>query len=671
MSTATSGYITFRPRARLLKLIGEELISDEVVAITELVKNAHDADASVVTVSFVRATQSDGEIIVQDDGCGMDLDTFQRGWMEPAGSTKAADGAKVTPSGRRVLGEKGVGRFAADKLGSTLELVTKRDGSPEVRAEFDWDLFDTDGEMLAGIKNRWETRPVSEIAGHGTILRIGGLREPWTERMFRRLSTRLARLQSPFGSRHGFSIRIETDEFPEYSGELRSTFLDRAPYTVQVDFDGADSLKVELNGKSRKLAASPVLGQLACGPVRIRLYAFDLETESISRVGPRHEVRAWLREWSGVSVYRDGFRIWPYGEPSNDWLRLDQRRVNNPVVCLSNNQVVGFVEISRDRNPELMDQTNREGLIQNQALEDLRRCVEHTFHLLEEARQRVRHPRDREPRGGETRVDSTVDALEQIATSVDSRTRRDIKRIVGEARATAEREHAEKRRLEQAYADLAAAGEAAIGIGSTVSELFKRLRSELPPSARRNPDASKLLEEISAHLAMLSDVGAPGSHKRRTMDVSAELATFRQVMGPLLASRNIAMHVALPRTDLVRVDINPHTFRRVLHILLSNSLDWLVRTRDPAVTVEVNGSRDECSIVFCDNGPGIRRELADKVFEPLFTTKEGARGMGLTIARALVEQNGGRVTVDVDGRRRGARIHLTFPRKRARATVHA
>jgi signal transduction histidine kinase len=372
-------------------------------------------------------------------------------------------------------------------------------------------------------------------------------------------------------------------------------------------------------------------------------------------------------------VYRDGFRIWPYGEPSNDWLRLDQRRVNNPVVCLSNNQVVGFVEISRDRNPELMDQTNREGLIQNQALEDLRRCVEHTFHLLEDARQRVRHPRDRESRGArENRVASTVDALEQIATSVDSRTRRDIKRIVGEARATAEREHAEKRRLEQAYADLAAAGEAAIGIGSTVSGLFERLSAELAPSVMRvGGPTRKLLEEIAAYLAMLSDVGAPGSHKRRTMDVSAELDTFRQVMVPLLASQNVTMRVVPPRTDLVRVDINPHTFRRVLHILLSNSLDWLVRTRDPAVTIEVNGSRDECSIAFCDNGPGIRRELAARVFEPLFTTKEGGRGMGLTIARALVEKNGGRVELDVDGRRRGARILLTFPRKRARATVHA
>ena len=52
-------------------------------------------------------------------------------------------------------------------------------------------------------------------------------------------------------------------------------------------------------------------------------------------------------EWTGVSIYRDGFRVWPYGEPHDDWLRLDQRRVNNPVEQLSNNQVIGFIDIAR------------------------------------------------------------------------------------------------------------------------------------------------------------------------------------------------------------------------------------------------------------------------------------------------------------------------------------
>jgi hypothetical protein len=141
-----SGTIAFRPRARLLKLIGEELISDDVVAVSELVKNAHDADALTVTVAFRSVTGQGGEIEVRDDGCGMDLETLLGRWMEPAASTKVVADGRVTARGRRVLGEKGVGRFAADKLARNLELVSRVKGrGDEIRAVIDWDLFD-DGD---------------------------------------------------------------------------------------------------------------------------------------------------------------------------------------------------------------------------------------------------------------------------------------------------------------------------------------------------------------------------------------------------------------------------------------------------------------------------------------------------------------------------------------------
>src|SRR5262249_41433109 len=153
-----------KPRARLLRLIGAELISDEIVAITELVKNAHDADASSVTIEFHGVTGSDGAIVIRDDGHGMDLDVLLRHWMEPAGTSKASRGARVTRRGRRVLGEKGVGRFAADKLARKLQLISRRGGeSQEICAFFDWDEFDSDARMLSEVKNRWETRPATEI----------------------------------------------------------------------------------------------------------------------------------------------------------------------------------------------------------------------------------------------------------------------------------------------------------------------------------------------------------------------------------------------------------------------------------------------------------------------------------------------------------------------------
>ncbi|MDX1402252.1 MAG: hypothetical protein R3245_10045, partial [Kiloniellales bacterium] len=118
-------------------------------------------------------------------------------------------------------------------------------------------------------------------------------------------------------------------------------------------FDGVSTISVAINDQDPAEYQWNGAGSLSCGPVKVTMHSFDLESEAISRVGPRMEVRAWLREWSGISIYRNGFRVLPYGEPDDDWLRLDQRRVNNPVVRLSNNQICGFVEISRDASPEL------------------------------------------------------------------------------------------------------------------------------------------------------------------------------------------------------------------------------------------------------------------------------------------------------------------------------
>jgi signal transduction histidine kinase len=683
MSEARSGYIAFRPRARLLKLIGEELISDEVVALTELVKNSHDADASRVVIRFRDVQTPDGQIEIIDDGCGMDLDTLLGGWMEPAASSKGSDEGRVTGRGRRVLGEKGVGRFAADKLGSKLELVSLRAGTNgEVRALFDWDRFDTEGEMLSDIKNRWEIRPASEISGQGTVLRISGLRQAWTERMFRRLSTRLSRLRPPFKSARGFSICIESDEFPDYSGEQTNSFLGKAPYAVKADFDGQGSLRYEMEGKKTSLALGTSLGELSCGPVRITLHAFDLETEAIARVGPRLEVRAWLREWSGVSVYRDGFRLWPYGEPHDDWLRLDQRRVNNPVVRLSNNQVVGFVEISRDRNPQLFDQTNREGLMNNQALSDLRRLIEHVFQLLEAERQRVRHPSTvvRRERRTKKRVQLPVaDAIENLARLADRSTAAHMRQLATDARDTISRHETEKERLIQGFNDLAAAGLVATGIGQVAIRRleqamkdFAELRAKVrhPAMAASAARLDSALAELQAQLATLGAVTTGGSHRRRAMDVASEVKSFASLFRPLLEDRGVRMGVE-PGRELVRVEMNPHSFQRVLYVLMTNALDWLGRVDDPEITVGIHSTAQHAEVVFADNGPGIARDLATRVFDPMFSLKEGGRGMGLTIARGLLEQNGGSIEVIVDGRRRGAHFRMRLPRKRSRATVEA
>ena len=681
-----SGLVEFRPRARLLKVIGSELISDDVLAVTELVKNAHDADASCVVVEFKGVASAAGEIIVRDDGLGMDLDTLLGHWMQPAATSKAGPSSRFTPSGRRMLGEKGVGRFAADKLGGQLELISRRKGQrDEVVALFDWDDFDSDVLLMSEVKSRWELRRATVLPEHGTILRIARPRALWNERMFRRLSTRLSRLLSPFRDGGNFTIRIESDEFPQYSGEMRADVLDRAPYRIEAQFDGNETVEINVNGTKSVQHLWNGTSDLRCGPVKVRIFGFDLETEAVARVGPRMEVRAWLREWSGISVYRDGFRVWPYGEPHDDWLRLDQRRVNNPVVRLSNNQVVGFVEISRDGNSELTDQTNREGLIHNRAYEDLRRLLYFVLQILEAERQTRRHPTvpvTSSARSQEQNEDSIAAALSRLARKVDPATRTELLKLAARSTESAGRQETLHKRFLEGYSDLAALGQAAVGLSRSLQphlavlrQTADRLRDAAGRSTRRSAltavdRLAQTIDMIADRLAMVEPMEANANHRRRALDVTSELTIFKELMQPVLNPAGVEMKIAADSAEVVRIEMRPETFHRLLYILATNSLDWLHGVRLPRIRIGARRCGQKCEIIFSDNGPGIPGAVADRVFEPLFSGKEGGQGMGLTIARSIVQLHGGEIHALTDGRRSGASIRILLPRKRSRATVH-
>jgi HSP90 family molecular chaperone len=179
-----------RPRARLINLIGEELISDEPVAVVELVKNAYDADAEKVEVRFEGADpETPSRIVVSDNGIGMDLETVLGAWFEPGTVLKKR--MERSPGGRLYQGAKGIGRFAAARLGESLLMETKRKGQEQsVLVLLRWGEF-TDDSYLDDIEVEYEVHsaPPSQ---HGTQLTIEGIRtENWEGDSFDRLHARL------------------------------------------------------------------------------------------------------------------------------------------------------------------------------------------------------------------------------------------------------------------------------------------------------------------------------------------------------------------------------------------------------------------------------------------------------------------------------------------------
>src|SRR5262249_55540445 len=143
---------------------------------------------------------------------------------------------------------------------------------------------------------------------------------------------------------------------------------------------------------------------------------------------------------------------------------------------------------------------------------------------------------------------------------------------------------------------------------------------------------------------------------------------FRQLIAPLLAENGVEMELAVQESDVLRSEMRPENFFCLLQILTSNSLDWMQGTESRRIRLTLRGTNDGCELVFSDSGPGVPFELAERIFDPLFTRKEGGRGMGLTIARQMIEAHGGRIELITDARRRGGNFLITLTRKRSRAT---
>jgi hypothetical protein len=436
--------ISFRPKARIMRTLGQELISSEVVAVIELVKNAYDADATHVLIKFSGdLTADNGCVEVIDNGHGMTLNVVERAWMEPATGFKRDQ--RVSPQKKRkLLGEKGVGRFAASRLAKELTLITKtKDEAKEVYALFDWEQFDAESQYLDEILMLVETRPAQEISqayfssvfgmkapnlgDHGTILRMQRLYREWSREDFLKLRKGLSRLISPFSNLDDFSIMLSLPEpFRDLSHEIMPPDIIRHPhYSIKgdIDTDGGYQIDVEINeiGLNRSLkgyftriegrnglaleklseevmekmqqepSKYPLFKKITTGPFSFEMRIWDRDRQALTGYSQKtgmgiREIRHELDELAGVNIYRDGFRVLPYGEPHNDWLRLDIRRVQKPTEKLSNNQILGYISISGEENPGFKDQSNREGLYENQSLDDLRDIVIASIEEIEKLR---------------------------------------------------------------------------------------------------------------------------------------------------------------------------------------------------------------------------------------------------------------------------------------------
>lgn len=695
-----------RPRARIINTIGEDLISNDIVAIIELVKNSYDANASIVEISFLGETEvrTEGKrkktilkkegssILVVDDGIGMDLDIVQGAWMEPA-TTNKKNTKKSIGNKRRFTGEKGIGRFASAKLASFLKMITRQPEDNEIVVDFNWSDFSNESKYLDEIKCSWEVREPEEIKGSGTTLKLLELNSEWDEEKFKELRVALSRLVNPVSPILDFLIDVQVPEaFKNLSGLITSPeSLNRPDYYIRgsIDNNGNPDLffyskkigkEEKLIIKSSDFILRDPIRDYSAGFFSFEFRVWNRDTDSIKKLafetGTRiKNIKGDLDDLSGISIYRDGFRVLPYGNKNDDWLRLDLRRVNNPTLRLSNNQIVGYVSISLDQNPELKDQSNREGIVESKAFVDLKEIIKNILNQVEQKRYEER-PREI--------ADSLIQTNLFSSFSIDSLTElihlklpndKDIKDAIAKKEVDIQDGIKKIQDVLSRYRRLSTLGQLIDVILHDGNNFLAMIDSEsrllMKEVSKSKFDlllVNECIENINEGRKVISQLfkriepfGGRKRGKPKNVIIEETIENVFSLFRNDLKKLNISIDIPDSK-NIVRIDEGE--LQIIFVNLLQNSIYWLETvSEERKIQVLIEQSELELSILFSDSGPGVKEESQQFIFDPYYSTRSDGIGLGLTIIGELVTEYDGELLLIKDGPLDGATFKITFRRR--------
>ena len=674
----------FRPRARVLQLLGDELIGSPRLAVFELVKNAYDADATKAVVRLDLTRPAGPMITVTDDGEGMTLDVLRSVWLVPGDEhrRRQRQNDERSPRHHRLpLGEKGIGRFASHKLGNRITLTTRARDSDECVVDIDWNVL-TEKRFLDEAPVTILAREPQMFNGErtGTCIEIRELRPPeWRRREVRSLCNQITSICSPFERPGEFRAELQVpgrehwiEDLPDFRAILKRAMWrfrfrldgDKLDYSYEfrpsVGFNviGRKVVKtddplqipaVSGNDRDDQQVVADASTTRGIGPVSGAFHVFDRDREVLQKLGNTDLMTNYLDENGGVRVYRDGVRIYNYGEHGDDWLGLDLRRVNVPTRRISRNIILGAVHLSLADSDGLREKTNREGFIENDACARLRQIVLGALGTLEAERRidkdQIRRSTDTEQRSGTLafRVEKPIQELRQALARQGAGAR--FEPYVA--------------KIEQDYHDmqetLLTAGMSGLNLAVVFHEVEHGIRAlrRVIVEGRDLEEAARQAEELTQVLDGFATLLRHDTKRRHSArHIVASARRFN-----LLRFRHHRVRFESPVLEGARGFESRCTLRLVLgalNNLIDNSLYWLrVRWPDsPADTarsprrllVDASGELEgNPAIVVADNGVGFQ-DTPDHLTRPFFTRKPDGTGLGLYYTNLAMELNGGRLS---------------------------
>jgi C4-dicarboxylate-specific signal transduction histidine kinase len=681
----------------ILRLLGEELIPSPDQGILELIKNAYDADATQCDVELRSVHVKGGSIVLRDNGIGMGPDEIRNGWLVVGDSLKAK--SNRSPSGRFLVGSKGLGRLGALRLGQTATLITRPKSEPgyQYSVTLDWRDFDR-ASVVEDVELNIE-REIASNTEHGTDITISDLPSAWKKPDIKRLARSILLLRDPFAKDSTFRTTLKADEFRELQALAKKDYRTECDYhlVATVDEEGRSNAKVLsaggkiiFKGNHSDIRRGDSNSVYRCPEATFELWEFLLSGKDRPFSNKRTNtgvLKAWLQEFGGVRLYHKGVRISPYGEAKNDWLDMNLRRAQNPEQRPSTNNSLGRVQVIDPKN-NLQQKTDRIGFVESEAFDELREFIKDVIEWM--ARERITE-RNRRLKSEKEKVETDKPVIEErlnkAIESLPEPQRKEVASAVKELREVHKVEVDLKDEVAHLYFTLGTVGTTAAAFAHQTKVpirgilydakqllaylgdpqefgLFREDSSRIAKRIKREADAIYAFSNVTLKLLE--------HEKRRSTNYAVNdlINETKELLEPYFNARETDVTFTNDETN-PKVWCARAAFEAVLTNLLTNSLQAFERAegmktlKGPRqIQISTRTTGNTVIIQLMDNGPGITEISLDDIWRPGKTMTEHGTGLGLAIVRDVVEDMRGWIEAEAIGELGGATFTITLPIQR-------
>ncbi|MBQ4477221.1 MAG: sensor histidine kinase [Bacteroidales bacterium] len=694
------------------KLLGRELITDRITALFELVKNCYDANSDKVVLEFhnVNTITDDSYICIEDDGLGMSLDDIRYKWMVIGTNSKRVQSVSPAPYNRKVVGEKGVGRFAVEKLGSKVRIETTQKGvSRLIVLELDWRKYDDlantfmKGNQQQNIyfteieNDCWVEECDENTQGTRIIINLCQIEQIWSKSDVARAYSELSKLVSPIlKPTYPFQIIVKSNEFPEFSErEVVNDFNISTAHHYKLNAIKSEGKNKQeylyFDEKSESIQVK-VSEERSFGPVSMEFYYLD-----------KNEIRKYKTAYKGdridgIIIYRDGIITTPFAENESnlekkrDILGIDKRRYSGFFDKISSNNLIGYLNITKENNPKIKDATNRQDFIECKEYSELKQYIIDQIQALEkylafEKKKDATRTINKlaEANNQLSEITGIISKMSEDAppevksrlSEIDKKTK-SVQRQVSKGIKQYEKLKEDSERKEDLFLSLLSLQDYAAELSHMVKTTIGNIKAmaEFFKTDFPNPKYDNLfkeyatsiyceMEKLSVGVKFMLSYASSGSDFETFEVFSLIKCLFDVIYKERFQSKGIK--TILEYSHELIITHNRKFFEDIFENLISNSMKALSDIENPIIKCTGFVEEEKMSIRFSDNGCGIPREDWESIFEIFKTTtqNQGGAGIGLFTVKKRIEALKGEIkVVEPEYAAHGATFLITLPFKK-------